>query len=361
MLGYIKEDTIDVAVNTAGIYMLNDGIFTLAQSKAIWEGIDDSIAIDFVMTGIGDLFSVGLAELEILRSTTMTEWQKKEALANLKKTQNAYVALWTYKVAASCAAGMAGVMYGPVAGFLVEYVTDMAIQIVDDYQQESLLTCTLGGQGVNFKWMIDPSGYVYDMDTCARLEGVKTTAFWIPCEEPDEEYWNTIPGDNEYGEIWDASEYSQENPLLTDEIGGYAWDVPQGWWRVKYEKEGYETAWSDWMTVLPVQTEVNVGMVPTERPPYSFRFVSSTEDSVSVAATNNTKETVSALYLLAAYDESERMVSCELVCIDLTAAESVSLTITADENDTIATVKAFLLDNASKAPLCSAWTYPMEF
>ena len=41
----------------------------------------------------------------------------------------------------------------------------------------------------------------------------------------------------------------------------YAWDVPEGWWRVKYEKSGYETVWSEWLPVPPPQTNVNIGMV----------------------------------------------------------------------------------------------------
>jgi len=44
--------------------------------------------------------------------------------------------------------------------------------------------------------------------------------------------------------LWDAEEYAQENPLFTDENGFYRWDVPQGLWRVKFEKEGYLTTYS---------------------------------------------------------------------------------------------------------------------
>ena len=33
---------------------------------------------------------------------------------------------------------------------------------------------------------------------------------------------------------------------------------------MKYEKEGYETVWSDWLPVPPPQTEVNIGMIPEE-------------------------------------------------------------------------------------------------
>ena len=60
--------------------------------------------------------------------------------------------------------------------------------------------------------------------------------------------------------MYKRQEYEQANPLLTNVDGKYAWDVPEGWWRVKCEKEGYQTRWSDWMTVPPVQTDINIAM-----------------------------------------------------------------------------------------------------
>lgn len=57
----------------------------------------------------------------------------------------------------------------------------------------------------------------------------------------DDTLWETTPAEDEYGTLWDASEWDQVSPMLTDEQGKYAWDVPEGWWRVKYEPEGYET------------------------------------------------------------------------------------------------------------------------
>ena len=120
-------------------------------------------------------------------------------------------------------------------------------------------TMNIKGQGRRVNFVIDPSGYVYDIDTEERLEGVKTTAYCIIYDETDD-FWDKVPAENEYGKLWDASEYDQANPLFTNADGKYAWDVPEGWWRVKYEKDGYETTWSDWMTVPPVQTEVNIGM-----------------------------------------------------------------------------------------------------
>ena len=66
--------------------------------------------------------------------------------------------------------------------------------------------------------------------------------------------------------LWDASEFRQINPQLTDFLGQYAWYVPTGEWRVVYEKDGYETTQTGWLPVPPPQTEVNVEIVSYEAP-----------------------------------------------------------------------------------------------
>ena len=89
-----------------------------------------------------------------------------------------------------------------------------------------------GGGAPNVK---DPSGYVYEGVSSNRLEGVTATAYY---KETVEDMY----GDKHENIVkWDAAEYAQENPLFTDEYGMYAWDVPNGLWQVKFEKEGYET------------------------------------------------------------------------------------------------------------------------
>ena len=125
------------------------------------------------------------------------------------------------------------------------------------------------GKSYKMKWIVDPSGYVYDNETQERLEDVTVTAYWIPYDESDA-FWNNKPDSDDYGELWNAAEYNQENPMNTDDEGNYAWNVPEGWWRVKYEKADYETVWSDWMPVPPPQTEVNVGMKFTGERPYKL-------------------------------------------------------------------------------------------
>lgn len=107
---------------------------------------------------------------------------------------------------------------------------------------------------VEFEVLIDPSGYVYEAVPENRVEGVTATVFYR--EEKDK-------GDPV---LWEAWKYGQENPQLTDREGRYAWDVPAGWWQVRYEKEGYITSYSDWLPVPPPQTEVNIPLVSMEAP-----------------------------------------------------------------------------------------------
>ena len=92
----------------------------------------------------------------------------------------------------------------------------------------------------------DPSGYVYEAVPTNRIEGVKATVFY----DEDE----NVPVQ------WSAEDYGQINPQITEEDGLYAWDVPQGMWKVVFEKEGYETTETDWLPVPPPQLEVNIPM-----------------------------------------------------------------------------------------------------
>lgn len=112
----------------------------------------------------------------------------------------------------------------------------------------------------NSKHLLDPSGYVYEAVPSNRLQGVTTTVYQKSYEED-------MYGDkHEKIELWNAEEYAQENPLTTDENGMYAWDVPAGLWQVKYEKNGYQTAYSQWLPVPPPQLDVNVGMLQNTQP-----------------------------------------------------------------------------------------------
>ena len=106
----------------------------------------------------------------------------------------------------------------------------------------------------------DPSGYVYEGVASNRLQGVTATAYY---KETVEDMYGDL---HENVVLWNAEEYAQENPLFTDEYGMYQWDVPQGLWQVKFEKEGYQTTYSEWLPVPPPQLEVNIPMTQMLQP-----------------------------------------------------------------------------------------------
>ena len=121
--------------------------------------------------------------------------------------------------------------------------------------------------------MLDPSGYVYEGVLSNRLPGVTTTVYYKGNEG------NPVK--------WDAENYGQANPLVTDANGFYKWDVPNGEWQVKYEKEGYETVISDWLPVPPPQLDVNQNMVSAAAP--EVKGVKGYEDALVIDMTKYMK------------------------------------------------------------------------
>ena len=122
---------------------------------------------------------------------------------------------------------------------------------------------------------IDPSGFVYEGVPSNRLQGVTATAYY-------KEMVEDMYGDEQENIVkWDASQYAQENPLFTDEYGFYRWDVPQGLWQVKFEKEGYETTYSDWLPVPPPQLDINIPMTQARQP--EVKEAHAYEDGVEVS------------------------------------------------------------------------------
>ena len=121
---------------------------------------------------------------------------------------------------------------------------------------------------------VDPSGYVYEAVADNRVENAKATIYFKQT------------GEDEYGDLhdevvkWNAEEFRQENPQMTDAEGKYAWDVPQGLWQVKIEKEGYETAYSDWLPVPPPQLDINIPLVRNTLP--DVQTARAYEDGVEV-------------------------------------------------------------------------------
>lgn len=121
---------------------------------------------------------------------------------------------------------------------------------------------------------IDPSGYVYEAVPSNRIQGVTATAYY---KEQTEDMYGDI---TEKAVVWDAAPFGQENPLITDEEGKYAWDVPAGMWQVRFEKDGYEPAQSEWLPVPPPQLDVNIAMTQAKQP--EVKAVHAYSDGVTI-------------------------------------------------------------------------------
>ncbi|WP_173073537.1 PxKF domain-containing protein [Phytohabitans rumicis] len=97
-------------------------------------------------------------------------------------------------------------------------------------------------------WIYDPSGVVYEGTFDRPVTGATATLLHAPTPDGP---WT----------VWDAEEFGQTNPLRTDDAGRYAWDVPEGWWKVAYTKDGYLPAESRVLKVLPPHTDVHANLV----------------------------------------------------------------------------------------------------
>ncbi|MDR1531171.1 MAG: hypothetical protein LBS62_03140 [Clostridiales bacterium] len=106
--------------------------------------------------------------------------------------------------------------------------------------------------------LIDPSGYIYNSDTREFVKGAVVTLFYK----------------NESGAWaqWPAERYDQQNPLKSDDKGKYGWMVPEGQYYITVTCAGYADydmlrdgrnfGENGVLTVLPEQTEINIGLKP---------------------------------------------------------------------------------------------------
>ena len=112
-----------------------------------------------------------------------------------------------------------------------------------------------GSIGSDLRECLDPSGIVYEAVESNPLSGITA------------ELWYSASKDGTNAVKWDAENYGgQINPQLTDAEGMYSWYVPDGYWKVKFTKDGYIAAETEWMEVPPPQLDVNIGLISTAAP-----------------------------------------------------------------------------------------------
>jgi hypothetical protein len=102
------------------------------------------------------------------------------------------------------------------------------------------------------KRILDPSGVVYEGLLSNPVEGVNVEIEYSADGENDWVVWDDAPLYN-----------GQQSSYVTGPTGYYQWDVPDGFWRVSYQKDGYNGGakiYSDVMEVPPIWLDVNQPM-----------------------------------------------------------------------------------------------------
>lgn len=339
---YTKWVLREIEASTGGGQVTGTDIFDIADGISKTSMVSGIIANEYKLNReVEDL------RAEILSNTSLNDAQRAEAEKRLKgyaHDKSVFQMATTLLPLVVAAAGAAG---GGAALLVFSGILGMMTATSSffwDYRVGQIQ-----GDACSVDWVVDPSGYVYDQETGARLEGVTATAYYIPVESDTELTEAHKPANTVYGTVWNASEYNQANPLTTDVDGRYAWDVPQGWWRVKYEKTGYETAWSDWLPVPPPQTEVNIGMKPLVSSRCTAELTGWTASAADIRVTNRTEEAVSLLFAAAAYRNGQ-MILCRTAQWDLAAGGTASLSLpVTGEDGTV--LRCFFLSPDTGKPL----------
>ena len=244
---------------------------TSYMTGGVWEPTTEDMVFSIGYGTVKNAITLGGTMIDIegaknnIERSNMSSEAKQEALKKVEGLRVAAAELFLVRTMGTVlkAAGESMILSGGglPAGIAFYVLGIFCEDYLADVMQDDMDSC-IGMYRGNiwdslFNTTIDPSGYIYEAYEDNRLEGVTVTAYYRENANAQEVLWN-------------AEEYSQKNPLTTDKNGSYAWDVPEGQWRVKYEKAGYETVYSDWLDVPPPQTGINIGMVSKTAPKISW-------------------------------------------------------------------------------------------
>ena len=96
--------------------------------------------------------------------------------------------------------------------------------------------------------LIDPSGIVYEAVEGNVIVGATATLYKLNEESGEWVEWN-------------AADFEQQNPVLTNSEGAYAWLTDEGRFKVTISKDGYETQTSEEFDVPPEKLGLNFSLV----------------------------------------------------------------------------------------------------
>jgi hypothetical protein len=101
------------------------------------------------------------------------------------------------------------------------------------------------------RFLQDPAGNIYNTATSELIPGAtcylykKQGGAWV---------------------LWPAANFGQENPLVSDSNGHYAWLTDAGDFKVKVSKSGFTDGSGGPVTVPPEVTDLHIGLTPTTVP-----------------------------------------------------------------------------------------------
>ena len=216
--------------------------------KEVWKNASPEAASWFIETVAGEEASALYGDIGTVISfaSNCESYFKACMEAESPEEIEAYSWLFAYNTTSlACVVLVASV--NPLAGVGFGILTALGGDML-----EKEIEAYFNGGGI-LRMIIDPSGIVYEAVPGNPVEGATVSIYYRDPETNEAVKWN-------------AKDYEQENPLLTDKEGKYLWDVPEGDWKVVCEKEEYETAETEWLGIPPVRTDVNIALVSKTAP-----------------------------------------------------------------------------------------------
>ena len=229
------------------------GLGMVMDGKAAWDALSRENSGDWLAMGRQNQDVMGVDFL-------MQTEQIGEALSNW----NQAVALGHIALATIGAISMVAFTACPPVGLLIGVLSAIGGYLLDKqdqkFQAESANLLARWQSVIDKKRANDskpnrdPSGFVCEAVESNRLAGVTATVYHKYMAQDVYGEWHEIV------EPWDAELYEQVNPQQTDDEGFYGWDVPEGLWQVRFEKDGYVSDTTDWLIVPPPQLDVNMAL-----------------------------------------------------------------------------------------------------
>ena len=248
------------SLGLAGVKEVASGAGSIAGVVGI--ALDGKAAIDALnRDNHGDWLALGRQNQDVMGADFLNQTQQiAEGLANW----NGAVAVAHIALASIAAISMVAFVTCPPVGLAVGLLTAIGSILLDKqdqkFQAESANLLARWQSVIDKKRANDskpnrdPSGFVCEAVESNRLAGVTATVYHKYMAQDVYGEWHEIV------EPWDAELYEQVNPQQTDDEGFYGWDVPEGLWQVRFEKDGYVSDTTDWLIVPPPQLDVNMAL-----------------------------------------------------------------------------------------------------